>query len=78
MVSKPSGMLSQKASPSDESLVEHITDYLLSSGQLTETDLRSFRPGICNRLDRNTSGLIAAGKSLKGLQAMSEAFKTGA
>lgn len=75
MVSKPSGMLSQKASPSDESLVEHITDYLLSSGQLAETDLRSFRPGICNRLDRNTSGLIVAGKSLKGLQAMSEAFK---
>lgn len=75
MINKPSGMLSQKAVSSDESLVEHIIDHLLSSGQISEESLRSFRPGICNRLDRNTSGLIAAGKSLAGLQIMGEALK---
>ena len=57
------------------SLVEHVTNHLLSTGQLTEADLRVFRPGICNRLDRNTSGLVAAGKSLAGSQAMNELFK---
>ena len=32
-------------------------------------------PAICNRLDRNTSGLVLAGKSLQGLQKMSELLK---
>ncbi len=72
LLNKPVGMLSQKADPSDISVVEYITEYLLESGQLTEADLHTFHPGICNRLDRNTSGLIAAGKSLAGLQELSQ------
>lgn len=75
LINKPSGMLSQKAKDSDESLVEYLIDYLLDSGQLTREELRSFRPSVCNRLDRNTSGLVAAGKSLAGLQMLSAAFK---
>lgn len=75
LVNKPSGMLSQKAKETDESLVEYIIDYLLSSGQLTAEELRSFKPSVCNRLDRNTSGLVMAGKSLVGLQIMAEVFK---
>ncbi len=75
LVNKPAGMLSQKAKESDESLVEYIIDYLISSGQLSTDQLRSFRPSVCNRLDRNTSGLVVAGKSLAGLQLMSAVFK---
>ena len=45
------------------------------SGQITEETLKTFRPAVCNRLDRNTSGLIVAGKSLPGLQKMAEIFK---
>ena len=75
LINKPSGMLSQKAKESDESLVEYLIDYLLDSGSLTKTQLQSFRPSICNRLDRNTSGIVIAGKSLPGLQIMSEAIK---
>lgn len=75
LINKPSGMLSQKAKDTDESLVEYIIDYLLDSGGLTREELRSFRPSVCNRLDRNTSGLVAAGKSLAGLQILSAAFK---
>ena len=74
-INKPVGMLSQKAEAKDESLVEHIISYMLESGQLTEADLRKFKPSICNRLDRNTSGLVVAGKSLAGLQVMGELFK---
>lgn len=75
LVNKPAGMLSQKAKETDESLVEYLIDYLLGSGKLTERGLRAFRPSVCNRLDRNTSGIVAAGKSLAGLQMLSGVFK---
>ena len=75
LVNKPAGMLSQKANEIDESLVEYLIDYLLGSGKLTESGLRAFRPSVCNRLDRNTSGIVAAGKSLAGLQMLSGVFK---
>ena len=75
LVNKPAGMLSQKARETDESLVEYLIDYLLESGKLTENGLRAFRPSVCNRLDRNTSGIVAAGKSLAGLQMLSGVFK---
>jgi len=75
LVNKPAGMLSQKAKETDESLVEYLIDYLLGSGKFTESGLRAFRPSVCNRLDRNTSGIVAAGKSLAGLQMLSGVFK---
>ena len=75
LVNKPSGVLSQKAASGDISMVEYVTAYLLENGQLAEGELRTFRPSVCNRLDRNTSGIIAAGKSLAGLQALSELFR---
>lgn len=74
-VNKPEGMLSQKAKPDDISLVEYITAYLLKSGAIESSDLKIFHPGVCNRLDRNTSGIVAAGKTIKGLQSLSEYFK---
>lgn len=75
MMNKPSGMLSQKAVPEDISLIEYMTAYLLKKGDLTAELLKTFQPGICNRLDRNTSGIVVGGKTIKGLQEMSEAFK---
>ena len=75
MINKPVGMLSQKAKAEDESLVEHVISYLLDSKQMTPEELRKFKPSICNRLDRNTSGLLVAGKSLAGLQQMGALFK---
>ena len=75
LINKEVGMLSQKAEKSDVSLVECIITYLLQSNQLTREELRSFKPSICNRLDRNTSGLVVAGKTLIGLQTMAELFK---
>ncbi len=75
VINKPVGMLSQKASPKDVSLVEYVTDYLISNNSISRDSLATFKPGICNRLDRNTSGIVVAGKTLKGLQTMNEAFK---
>ncbi len=75
ILNKPVGVLSQKAVRLDYSLNEWVIDYLLEQGRLTKEELQTFRPGVCNRLDRNTSGLITAGKSLAGLQTLSELFK---
>lgn len=74
-INKPVGMLSQKAKPEDVSLVEHLIAYLLDSGQIRREELRTFRPSVCNRLDRNTSGLVAAGKTLAALQDLSAMFR---
>jgi len=75
LINKPVGMLSQKADKKDASLVEYLITYLLDSGSLTKEELRTFHPSVCNRLDRNTSGMVAAGKSLAGLQELSALFK---
>ena len=70
-LNKPAGMLSQKAKPDDISMVEHLIAYLLNSGQISKEELRTFHPSVCNRLDRNTSGLVLCGISLKGSQILS-------
>ena len=69
LLDKPAGMLSQKAKREDISLVEYVLGYLQGKGEWQPGG--TFVPGICNRLDRNTSGIIIAGKSLAGLQKMS-------
>jgi 23S rRNA pseudouridine955/2504/2580 synthase len=73
-LNKPVGWLVQKASREDFSLNEWMLSYLLRTGKITPKELLIFRPGICNRLDRNTSGIVAAGKTLAGLQFLSGAF----
>lgn len=75
LFNKPENILSQKAKDSDISMVEVLISYLFEKGELTEEGLKSFRPSVCNRLDRNTTGILAAGKSLAGLQALTAVFK---
>ena len=74
-INKPAGVLSQKASKDDISLVEYVIGYLLESHQITEEELRTFHPSVCNRLDRNTSGIVAAGKTLAALQELGAMFR---
>ena len=75
ILNKPAGMLSQKASPLDVSLNEYLTAYLLEKGEITKEELERFRPALCNRLDRNTSGLITGGKTAAGLKEMSRLLR---
>ncbi len=74
---KPEGMLSQKAKETDYSVNEWLTDHLIDNGSLSTNELKTFKPSICNRLDRNTSGLIICGKSLRGLQEMTRIIREG-
>ncbi len=85
MVNKPVGMLTQKAKPEDVSLNEYVLGYLRQSGQWKEGSgskeepseqlCFDFRPSVCNRLDRNTSGIVICGKSLAGLREMSKIIR---
>jgi len=75
LLDKPAGVLSQKANPADISLNEWMIGYLLHTKALTQDSLKHFKPSVCNRLDRNTSGLVICGKTLLGSREMSRILK---
>lgn len=76
-VNKPAGLLSQKAAPSDHSLNEMIADYL--AGKEPPEGVCSaavfFTPGISNRLDRNTSGIVLTGKNPAASRELNRAIR---
>ena len=75
IVNKPTGILSQKSKEDDFSINEQILAYSLESGKITADSLQFFKPSICNRLDRNTTGLVTAGLSLAGSRDLNQAFQ---
>jgi len=74
-LNKPAGILTQKAQPGDLSLNEWLIGYLLQQNSLMAEELNTFKPSVCNRLDRNTSGIVLCGKSLPGSQYLSRCIK---
>lgn len=75
LLNKPAGILSQKAKPEDLSANEWLIGYLLETGFVSTESLLTFKPSVCNRLDRNTSGLLVCGKTLIGSRCMSSIIK---
>lgn len=75
LLDKPAGILSQKAKPEDISLNEWMIGYLLHTDAVSEESLKHFKPSVCNRLDRNTSGIVICGKTLLGSREMSRMLK---
>lgn len=69
---KPAGLLTQKAEKDDFSLNEWLISYLFENNRITNEELQTFKPSACNRLDRNTSGIVLCAKTLKGAQMLSE------
>jgi 23S rRNA pseudouridine955/2504/2580 synthase len=76
LADKPAGVLSQKADASDLSLNEWLIGYLLASGFLREQELDTFKPSVCNRLDRNTSGIVLCAKSLQGARLLGDLLQS--
>ncbi|MCI8592031.1 MAG: RluA family pseudouridine synthase [Lachnospiraceae bacterium] len=74
LLNKPCGLLTQRAAPRDESLVDQLLYYLADQGQY-DPGGSGYRPSVCNRLDRNTSGLVLAGKDQQGLQFLSKLLR---
>lgn len=75
VINKAAGALSQKAAPGDVSVNEELLSYMVRTKQAQPEDFKSFRPSVCHRLDRNTSGVLIAGKTMQGLQDMSELIR---
>ena len=72
---KQAGVLSQKSKPDDISVNEWFIGYLLKNGSISPQTLAAFKPSICNRLDRNTSGMIICGKTLAGSRYIGDTIK---
>ncbi len=64
---KEAGELSQSDSSGEASLNDRLLSYAKPDG--------AFTPSVCNRLDRNTSGLILCGLSAKGLRTLTAAIR---
>lgn len=70
ILNKPAGLLSQGDTSGAPSLNEALLAARESGG--------SVKPSICHRLDRNTSGLVISGKTVRGLQEMNALIKARA
>ena len=75
IMNKPAGILSQKAATEDLSLNEWMIGYLMAKGEWAPDSSAAFKPSVCNRLDRNTSGLVLGAKSITGSQMISLLLK---
>lgn len=75
IINKKAGVLSQKAKPSDTSVNEMIRAHLLRAAGADEKSFTGYAPAVCHRLDRNTSGIMVAGKSIAAQNILSEMFR---
>jgi len=75
---KPAGVLVHDDSEGDtDTLINHIKAYLYRKGEYDPDSEQSFAPALCNRIDRNTSGLVIAAKNAEALRAMNELIRSG-
>ena len=74
-INKPRGLLVQKSAPQDRSLDQMVCEYLIYKGEYNPDEEKAFRPGPAHRLDRNTSGIVAFGKTHDALELLFELFK---
>ncbi len=57
------------------SLIDEIKQYLLRKGEYDPDSEQTFSPALCNRIDRNTEGLVIAAKNAPALRAVNEAIR---
>lgn len=60
---------------SSVSLIDHIKAYLYKKGEYLPDNENTFVPALCNRLDRNTSGIVIAAKNAEALRIMNQKVK---
>ena len=73
VIDKPHGLLSHKDSKEiQDNAQDRLLHYLYLKNKQTEV---SFTPAFVHRLDRNTTGLMIAGKKAESLRLLNEAMK---
>lgn len=70
---KPVGLLSQSDGSNADCLVARMQRYLIKKGEYSLAE-HSFSPAICQRLDRNTEGLVIGAKNADTLRTINTAI----
>ena len=76
LMNKKAGMLAHdsKGEKSD-TLLTHMKAYLYQKGEYRPEEEHSFSPALCNRIDRNTAGIVIAAKNASALKLINEKIK---
>ena len=56
-------------------LIEHLKAYLYQKGEYKPEEEQTFTPSLCNRIDRNTGGIVIAAKNAETLRIMNQKIK---
>ena len=56
-------------------LIDHIQAYLYQKREWNTRGENSFAPSLCNRIDRNTGGIVIAAKTAEALRVMNQKIK---
>ncbi len=58
-----------------KTLIDHIQAYLYAKGEWKPRQEHSFTPALCNRIDRNTGGIVIAAKNAEALRILNQKIK---
>ncbi len=72
---RPGVVVHEDKDARDNTLIMHIQAYLYKKGEYDPTGEQSFAPALCNRIDRNTGGIVVAAKNAAALREMNEKIK---
>lgn len=72
---QPGLVVHEDEEQSYDTLINRIKAYLNAKGDWRPEDERSFVPALCNRIDRNTSGIVIAAKTAEALRVMNEKIR---
>lgn len=72
---RPGVSVHEDENGSTNTLITHIQAYLYQCGEYRPDDEQSFAPALCNRIDRNTGGIVIAAKNAEALRVMNEKIK---
>ncbi|HBL84144.1 MAG: hypothetical protein A2Y17_12830 [Clostridiales bacterium GWF2_38_85] len=76
IVNKPSGMIVHSDDKEEfNTLINHVKAYLYQKKEYNPESENSFSPALCNRIDRNTEGLIIAAKTAEALRILNDKIK---
>lgn len=72
---RPGVLVHEDDNAKDNTLIMHIKAYLNQKGEYDPSSEMSFAPALCNRIDRNTGGIVIAAKNAEALRVMNEKIK---
>ncbi|MBQ3124442.1 MAG: RluA family pseudouridine synthase [Clostridia bacterium] len=76
VVDKPVGVLCHSdENGKGKTLIDMVKSYLWDKGEYNPENEQTFSPALCNRLDRNTGGLVIAAKNAKALRDVNDSIK---